>query len=159
MPRGRVAKHGHNQRSTGPSPEYRVWMSMIQRCTNTKNRAYRHYGGRGISVAERWRNFENFLADMGPRPDGFTIERLDVNVGYQPGNCTWVPSSAQSKNRRDSVSYTIDGVTRPRGEWCLIFGVPLGTVRTRLRAGWEIKLAFSSPPLRASKPRKVGAQS
>lgn len=81
------------------SPEYRVWRSMHQRCTNPKHVRYERYGGRGISVCERWNSFENFFADMGARPAGLTLERIDNHKGYGPGNCKWATWSEQNRNR------------------------------------------------------------
>ena len=85
------------------SAEYISWQHMIQRCYNESNDAYKHYGGRGISVSERWRNsFQNFLLDMGERPEGMTLDRIDVNGNYESSNCRWATKSEQSLNRRKS---------------------------------------------------------
>ena len=83
--------------------EYRTWISMMRRCYNQNTKDYKNYGGRGIEVCERWHKFENFLADMGPRPAGeYSIERVNVNGNYEPSNCIWLPKSQQSKNRRNN---------------------------------------------------------
>jgi hypothetical protein len=82
------------------SPEYRIWRGMHQRCTNPNSTKYENYGGRGITVCDRWRSFENFYADMGPRPEGLTIERINNEQGYGPGNCKWATYSEQNLNRR-----------------------------------------------------------
>lgn len=81
------------------------WQNMIARCTHPSNPAYEHYQKRGITVCDRWRSFENFLADMGERPGGFreyTLERVDNDRGYEPGNCEWATWSVQAKNRTDN---------------------------------------------------------
>jgi hypothetical protein len=82
---------------------------MIARCTNPKNAAYADYGARGITVCERWRQFENFIADMGPRPRGMSIERKDVNGNYEPSNCIWASDDTQANNKRGLRKYLVDG--------------------------------------------------
>jgi hypothetical protein len=79
---------------------------MRQRCCNPRNVAYSKYGGRGISVCERWMVFANFLADMGPRPDGMSLDRIDVNGDYEPSNCRWATAEEQNQNQRTSLSRT-----------------------------------------------------
>jgi hypothetical protein len=84
----------------GPNRAYITWQAIIQRCTNPRSHAWKDYGGRGITVCERWRVFENFLADMGEKPVGRSIDRIDNDGNYEPGNCRWATGSEQQRNKR-----------------------------------------------------------
>lgn len=83
--------------------EYKVWTAMFDRCYNEKHPAYNYYGGRGIKVCPRWRSFYNFMDDMGPRPDGLTLERVNNMAGYGPKNCKWATYTEQANNRRNNI--------------------------------------------------------
>lgn len=110
----RTLKHG--QRHT---PEYRAWLGLKNRCGNPSNKNYMDYGGRGISVCERWKDsFEAFLEDMGKRPsDKHSIDRIDVNGNYEPGNCRWVTWDIQARNKRNSkTSFSPNSVPNGKNE-------------------------------------------
>lgn len=94
-------KHGHSADGNASS-EYMTWGQMVQRCTNPSHARWKDYGGRGITVCQRWLSFENFFTDMGYRPEGLTLERRDNNSSYTPENCYWATYSTQAKNKRDS---------------------------------------------------------
>lgn len=100
----KTKKHGHSWRNKKSTPTYSSWRAMIQRCLNKKNKAYSRYGGNGISICERWENFENFLKDMGERPAGKTLDRINNKDGYNPDNCRWATIKEQSENRRFPTS-------------------------------------------------------
>lgn len=112
--------------------EYQTWAGMKARCLCASNHAYKDYGGRGIKICERWMDFENFLSDMGARPEGTTIDRIDTNGDYAPENCRWATSYVQTRNRRNSVLITHKGVTLNASDWQSITGLP---IFGRLRVG------------------------
>lgn len=90
--------HGHASRKTGLSPTYQSWRGMWTRCTNPNVKSYKDYGGRGVQICERWKDFGNFLADMGERPDGRTLDRINVHGNYEPSNCRWATRKEQAMN-------------------------------------------------------------
>lgn len=136
--------------STKKPSAYGSWVNMRQRCSNPRAHGYENYGGRGIKICPRWRSFADFYADMGERPAGFTIERLDVNGDYEPANCTWISKSAQGRNRRSTVFYQYEGRTRTLAELAAEHGLGARTVRTRLvQLRWTLKDALKTPLARS----------
>ncbi len=139
--------HGHCKNHSH-SAEYGIWCAMIQRCHANDNAAYRHYGGRGITVCPRWReSFAAFLADMGPRPGkGWAIERADNNSGYQPDNCRWATHREQMQNTRRNHFITFQGTTLCVTEWARRIGIPAPTLFNRLHdSKWSVEKALTTP--------------
>lgn len=144
-PDGRVV---HRQSPRGrPSPEYRVWASMVQRCTNPARRGYDRYGGRGIRVCVAWvASFEAFLRDVGPRPSlKHTLDRIDNDGHYEPGNVRWATSKEQRDNTSQTVWIMYRGETRTRADWARHLGISYWTLRQRLDKGWPPERAFTRP--------------
>jgi hypothetical protein len=132
-------KHGHAPFGA-TSPTYRSWAMMVQRCTNPRHDAYRYYGARGLSVCDRWReSFAAFLDDMGERPVGTTLDRIDNAKGYEPGNCRWATQREQNRNRKGVVFLEHDGCRLTVTEWSEKLAVPRKTIWTRIYKGWPVE--------------------
>lgn len=127
------------------APPYRTWQSMQERCFNPNHMHFHNYGGRGITVCERWRTYDNFLEDMGVPDPGHSIDRIDMDGNYEPGNCRWANQTEQARNRRNNNRVELDGQTKTATEWCREFGIDLGTVRSRVAKGMSWKDAFATP--------------
>lgn len=138
-------KHGH-QKNGEMTRIYSVWAAMIQRCTNPKNKQYKDYGKRGISVCKRWRKFSDFLIDMGNKwKSGLTIERTDNGRGYYKENCQWVTQKKNSRNKRNNRLITYGGKTQCLSQWAEETGINVGTIHWRLNNGWLIKKIITTP--------------
>jgi hypothetical protein len=125
---------------------YQSWSWMQSRCYNEKNPNYHNYGGRGIQICERWRlSFSAFLEDMGPRPIGLTIDRIDVNGDYCPENCRWADRAVQRRNQRGCIYLTLDGVTKTAEEWAADTGMNPETIRRRKKRGLSDEMALKTP--------------
>jgi hypothetical protein len=128
---------------------YSVWNQMIQRCTNPNTKAYRYYGGRGITVCERWHtSFAAFLADMGePTTKRHSIDRIDNNGHYEPGNCRWATRAEQMSNKRSNHVLEHDGKAMTVAEWSRETGIPASLIRDRLiNRKWSVHDALTKPP-------------
>lgn len=129
----------HGMRDT---PEYEIWASMRSRCTNPNVRVFKNYGGRGISVCERWNSFQNFYADMGQRPIGMTIDRIDNDQGYSKENCRWASLEQQQNNTRRNRFLTHNSKTMTLQQWAREIGIPRERIKHRLNLGWPIEFAL-----------------
>lgn len=130
------------------TPLYGVWRSMIARCEDKNNSQYHLYGGRGIKVCSLWRkSFEAFRDDMGPKPTtSHSIDRIDNDGHYEPGNMRWATPREQAANLRKNVNLTHDGQTLCVSEWARRTGLREGTLRRRLKLGWDSDKALTTPP-------------
>lgn len=117
---------------------YRVWKGMWSRTTNPNVREYKSYGGRGISVCDRWQTFENFLADMGEAPPNLSLDRIDNDRGYEPGNCRWATTKQQTSNRRTTVLIEYSGETMTLSAAASLAKVRYDTAYRRLKRGAPI---------------------
>lgn len=126
---------------------YHTWYSMLDRCENPKCRGYPDYGGRGIKVCEAWHTFENFFRDMGERPDGLSLDRIDNNGNYEPANCRWATMKMQARNRRNSIVILEDGARTPLCEYAARAGLPRARVMEMIRDGQLTaeRAAYSAP--------------
>lgn len=137
-------KHGMTN-----SREYSTWCSMKSRCQNKKNNVYKHYGGRGIKVCKEWLVFENFYKDMGKKPKGASIERIDVNGNYEKQNCRWANQKEQTRNTRKNVYYLIDGKKMTLKEIAEKYGICYSMIHSRIYHGkWSLKKAINTPRMR-----------
>lgn len=137
----RITKHGmaHN-------PVYRVWIEMRRRCQVPSHPSFHNYGGRGICVDPRWEDFSNFYADMGQRPNGGSIERIDNSGPYSKENCKWASNKEQHNNKRTNRLLTAFGRTQTVAQWSAEFGIPWTTIRSRIeRYNWPVESAVSAP--------------
>jgi hypothetical protein len=138
-------RHGFSKR-----PEFYIWASMHQRCTNPKAKQYEDYGGRGIKVCSRWELFDNFIADMGPRPEGkhpsgramYTLERKDSNGDYTPSNCVWATYKEQARNKRNGRLVTYLGETLPLAVFVERLGLDYKIVHQRISREWTVEQAL-----------------
>lgn len=129
------------------SPAYESWLAMMTRCNNPNCGSFPDYGGRGIKVCERWSSFENFFADMGPRPAGTSLDRKDGKLGYCLENCRWADPETQANNTSRNVPVAAFGETKNLTQWsrdprCL---VKFWTFRARIDAGWTAERAMTQP--------------
>lgn len=145
--RERRTKHGmHKDRV------YRVWTSMRARCRNPNDSSFHNYGGRGIKVCERWdKSFSNFVADMGTRPRGFDIDRIDNDKDYCPENCRWISRRQNLLNTRITRMITFNGETLPMRVWAERYGLKHTTLKYRIDSGVPVELALTASPHKAGR--------
>lgn len=125
-------------------PEYGVWCAMRTRCTNPNFKDFKNYGGRGITICPEWDSFETFLSDVGERPsDKHSLDRIDNNGNYEPGNVRWADRTTQVNNRRVTVWLEWDGERKTLTQWAQAIGIRPATLANRLRSGWPLDRALT----------------
>lgn len=127
---------------------YSAWKNMNYRCFNPEHERFKDYGGRGLTVAQEWLDFETFYvwAIENGHEEGLSLERMDNNKGYNPSNCTWKTIEEQNRNRRNVHEITIDGVTKNAEDWCRALNLNPNTFRTRYNTyGWDIIKSLTTP--------------
>lgn len=143
--------HGQSKTAT-----YRVWSSMRRRCRNKHQKAYAQYGALGVTVCKRWNKFENFLADMGVRPTGLTLDRVRNSRGYSPSNCRWATPTQQAENRGCAVLVTWRGVRKPISAWARERNIPYYVLHQRIqKLQWPVNRALTAPVAYLPKRRKL----
>lgn len=146
-----VRRHGLSHTST-----HQIWSAMKQRCLNPKSVSYARYGGRGIKVCTKWLRFEGFLDDMGMRPPGHSLERINNNGDYCIENCKWATSKDQSRNTSRNIVHVLeDGVARVEADCCDMFGLSRSIVYKRRRRGWNFDDLFVASKRRKLTPDQV----
>lgn len=144
--RNTVTTHGHSRNADGKETGvYSSWSNMRARCQNPKHHKYHMYGAVGITVCERWQVFENFLEDMGERPEGMSIDRIDGIKGYYKENCRWATRKEQQNNVKSNIHLTINGKTQPLRTWAREIGIDPVTLRWRIRQGWPEQSLLAGP--------------
>lgn len=132
--------HGHSD-----SPTWKSWTGMIQRCANPNNPKYKNYGARGICICKRWMKFENFLEDMGARPPGTSIGRIDNDGDYDPSNCRWETSKQQANNKRGNHLIAFNGQILTMSQTAARTGIHYSALRQRFHRGWTMEKAITTP--------------
>lgn len=145
-------KWQHSRKPDGRStPEYNSWSAMRGRCINPKHPSWPDYGGRGIAIYPEWLNFDIFLKDMGPRPPGTTLDRIDHNGDYRPGNCQWADKGIQANNKRSCVFLEHDGKRMTMKQWSELTGIKYKVLHQRIhQLGWSPKNALTIPVKRST---------
>lgn len=145
--RKEVAKNLTKTHGMSKTAIYKTWKQMKRRCENTRSKDYRHYGGRGIKVCNRWHHFPNFLKDMGfPPSPKHSINRKNNNGNYDPSNCNWATLLEQRNNTRRNRYITFNGETKTLAQWARHFGVKYSVLLARLdKLHWPVEKAFSFP--------------
>jgi len=142
----RVKRHKDGRSKPENEQTFSSYWHMLDRCYNEKHPNFKHYGGRGISVCERWKtSFQAFLDDMGRRPDGTSLDRINCERGYEPGNCRWATALEQNRNKTNGTRLTFNGETKSVTGWAESIGVARSVLFCRLAMGWSVERTLTTP--------------
>ncbi|HEX3058063.1 MAG TPA: hypothetical protein VHP62_01805 [Usitatibacter sp.] len=150
-----VTRQINSRHGLSKTPEYQAWRAIQDRCYNANLPVYKNYGARGITVCQRWRDsLAAFIKDMGPRPSRrHSIDRIDNDGNYEPGNCRWATALQQARNRRACVRLTHNGRTMSPAEWAAVTGLNYGTIMSRVEHGWPTERVLAPLTRHARYPR------
>lgn len=154
-----VSRQTHTRHGETRDPTWRSWASMRERCENPNFSAFKDYGGRGVKVSARWQSYEAFVQDVGYRPAGTTLDRIDCSGDYEPGNCRWATPKQQARNKRRTVYLEVNGERKSLSEWAEDRGFSHITFYKRYAAGWSDQDIVNTPKLAKSSPKPRGQNS
>jgi hypothetical protein len=145
--------HGHTTKERKQlASEYHAWASMKSRCLNKNTKSFKRYGGRGISICDRWMSFENFFFDIGPKPSSkHSLERLNTNGDYEPSNCVWADAFQQASTRTNVRAISAFGKVMTSAAWARETGISATVIRNRIDSGWQPEKALSAPVRKISR--------
>ena len=141
-----TGRHGHAANHTS-TLTYKSWQSMKERCLNPEHVSWDRYGGRGIAFQDGWSSFDKFLLDMGERPVGTTLDRIDHDGNYSAENCRWADWKTQNRNNSGNIVLSYNGSQACLAEWAEVAGLPGNTLRKRLLRGWSVEKSIETPYL------------
>lgn len=153
LPR-KVSTHGQ-ARKGATTRTFRIWKSMLSRCSNPNGPDFHRYGGRGITVCDEWKKFVKFRHDMGDCPPTMEIDRINNDGNYEPGNCRWATRKEQTRNTSFNRHMTLNGTTKCVSEWSELLGIAQTTLNARLRYGWSDERALTEPVDHSKNPKRV----
>lgn len=147
---GRLGDPRRSNHGKTKTREYNSWRAMRNRCLSPRHSHYANYGGRGITICASWQHFDNFLADMGPRPNGASLDRIDNNAEYSKKNCRWATKAEQAANRSCHRMIEYNGESKYLNAWAREYGLSRVLLRDRLKMGWGMDKALKTPALKRS---------
>jgi hypothetical protein len=153
----KMTTHGYSRAGGAKQATYKIWSAMLQRCNNPNCNKFKRYGGRGITVCREWYTFENFITDLGERPNGLSLERVDNNGNYCKENCKWASPITQAHNRENNRLISFQGETKCLSEWARHVGITISSLTYRINNGWDTERALLTPLISRKKSGYVAS--